>query len=127
MILQMEPAVHVVNTVRDLVLVSDSSQHEGLGVGDDGLADAGHAQRVTAELVRAVVRLIILAVAAGDEEVVRGAVLSSPGSLHHRVLPVLHQVSLVGQGEAARLALLIVFCAAEPILLLYAGGVVQVV
>ena len=76
MILQMEPAVHVVNTaiyqklkgvriwnfarlikcsspVRDFVLVSDSSQHEGLGVGDDGLADAGHAQRVTAELVRA--------------------------------------------------------------------------
>ena len=50
-----------------------------------------------------------------------------PAHLHHRVLPVLHQVSLVGEGEAARLPLLIVFCAAEPVLLLYAGGVVQVV
>ena len=53
MVLEVETPVHVVDARRDLVPVRHHPEEEGPAVGDDGLADAGHAQRVTAELVRA--------------------------------------------------------------------------
>ena len=50
MVLQVEAPVHVVDARGDLVAVRDHPEEEGAAVGDDGLPDAVHAQRVAAEL-----------------------------------------------------------------------------
>ena len=62
-----------------------------------------------------------------DEEVVsvtRGAI-SRP--FYIQILEVLCEVSLVGEGEGARLQLLVKLSPAEAVLLVNADGVVQVV
>ena len=68
-----------------------------------------------------------LAVTAGYQQIVRDAGLAVLGSLHHGVLGAVPQVGGVGEREGPGLHLLVELCPAEPVLLLDAGGVVEVV
>ena len=51
-VLQMESPVHVVDARRDLVPVRHHPEEERPAVGDDGLADPSHPQRVSTEPIR---------------------------------------------------------------------------
>ena len=62
-----------------------------------------------------------------DEEIVGVAGVPVPGALHVDVLEVLLEVRLVGEGEGARLQLLVELGAAEAVLLVDTHRVVQVV
>jgi len=126
-VLQVEAPVHVVDAVGDLVGVRHHPQVEWFGIGDDGLSDSIHTQIVPTEPVSAVVCLFVLAMAPRYEEVVSNTSFPVIGSLHRGVLGVVVEVRAVGEGEGARLQLLVELSPTEAVLLLYAGGIVQVV